>query len=199
MSHAIGVKRKPLLLVVVSILILITALLTFFVGNNLFGSNENKEETDDVKSTMESKDDSTEVKEANTETDGEEPPTVEEVQKIQETVGVANKDVGAFVSTMHDFYNETTGYGQIEHLNWDEQNQKANEIVDELEPMIASTSDQQLKSDLQSITDLAQKVVNDEQDSGHVRHLHRFFHDLDIALNNYDGTSKIWGVTKSLR
>ncbi|MFD1040562.1 hypothetical protein ACFQ3N_19480 [Virgibacillus byunsanensis] len=123
--------------------------------------------------------------------------TVEEVEKVQDTVGKDHEDIGGFVSEMHDFYNDTTGYGGISSLDWNEQVEQAKTIDQKLQEEIPNITSDALLTDLQNIQNLASKTV-EEQKSENVRNLHRLFHDLDIALNSYNGYDKIWGVTETL-
>lgn len=124
--------------------------------------------------------------------------TRDEVERVQETVGKDNPEAGKFISKTHDFYNETTGYGAIAALDWDQQQERANKILKVLEEMIPKVNSEALKNDLKRIQELAQKVTH-EKTTDDVRYLHRMFHDLDIALNNYNGYDKIWHVTKTLK
>lgn len=137
------------------------------------------------------------VAETDSATEPENEKTVKKVKEIQDTVGKDHQQIGEFVSDMHDFYNETTGYGGISSLDWDRQTEKAaysRSVIDELLPEV---SNEALKTDLQYIKNLALQAEK-ERNSDQVRKLHRMFHDLDIALNDYDGYDKIWGVTKTL-
>ncbi|WP_163971131.1 hypothetical protein [Oceanobacillus halotolerans] len=124
--------------------------------------------------------------------------TIEEVETIQETVGQDHQEIGDFVSDMHDFYNDTTGYGGINNLNWDEQAEQAEYVDGMISDFLSEVNNEALLNDLQHIQELAQNAL-ESQDADYVRNLHRLFHDLDIALNSYDGYDKIWGVTETLK
>ncbi|GAA0594562.1 hypothetical protein GCM10009001_08350 [Virgibacillus siamensis] len=124
--------------------------------------------------------------------------TREKVEEISETVGNSHQQVGTFVSKTHDFYNDTTGYGDIASLDWEQQQKRAEKILASLDKFFPGVKQGDLKSDLKRIRDLA-KSVKTEQDKEKVRYLHRMFHDLDIALNNYKAYDKIWGVTETLK
>ncbi|MDL4843025.1 hypothetical protein [Aquibacillus rhizosphaerae] len=176
--------RSKVIIAVVAILVA-TASLTFIVGKELLTETQTKKEEATDQSANEEKSENSST------------PTVEEVEEIQETVGENNKNVGAFVSDTHDFYNDTTGYGKIDNLDWNSQTNMAEKIVATLEQMIPQVKNENLKSDLESTRQLASTLLED-QSTSHVRSLHRYFHDLDIALNEYDGATKVWGVTKSL-
>ncbi|UFU00689.1 hypothetical protein KO561_07065 [Radiobacillus kanasensis] len=123
--------------------------------------------------------------------------TAEKIKEVQATVGAEHRDLGKFISTVHEFYNDTTGYGAIDHLNWEEQRKMADDILSTLSGFIETASDENLKSDLQDIQRLA-NAVKEEKGAGHVRNLHRYFHDLDIALNQYSNYRQVWNVTKTL-
>ncbi|WP_010529721.1 hypothetical protein [Lentibacillus jeotgali] len=123
--------------------------------------------------------------------------TVEQVEETRETVGEANQDIGQFVSETHDFYNETTGYGGISSLDWNEQEKRANTILSTLDEEIANINDEALTKDLKQIQGLANAVKNEEK-TENIRTLHRMFHDLDIALNDYNAYDVIWNATNTL-
>lgn len=123
--------------------------------------------------------------------------TMEDVEQIQDTVGKDHQDIGKFVSSMHDFYNGTTGYGGIKDLDWNKQIEQAENIEATLEERIPNVENQALKKDLANIQVLAKQTINKEE-SDSIRGLHRMFHDLDIALNSYNGYDKIWDVTETL-
>lgn len=123
--------------------------------------------------------------------------TVQKVEEVRETVGNENQDIAQFVSDAHDFYNETTGYGGISSLDWDEQREEAAIILDTLNDKLPEVEDSALQEDLERIQGLANAVTNQEE-ADHVRSLHRIFHDLDIALNDYDTYDKVWNATETL-
>jgi len=124
--------------------------------------------------------------------------TMEDVEQVQETVGKEHQDIGKFVSSKHDLYNETTGYGGIGDLDWDKQIEQAEHIEVTLEDKIPSVKNQTLKNDLTNVRELADQTM-ENKDTDNVRELHRMFHDLDIALNSYNGSDKIWNVTETLK
>lgn len=122
----------------------------------------------------------------------------EKVRQVNEKVGKSHQQIGEFVSNSHDFYNDTTGYGDIESLDWDKQQERAGKILTSLDELLPNVKDKDLRSDLQRIQELAAKV-KDNNDKEKVRYLHRIFHDLDIALNNYKAYDRIWNVTETLK
>ncbi|WP_070121848.1 hypothetical protein [Bacillus marinisedimentorum] len=121
----------------------------------------------------------------------------EKVEEIQATIGKQNQDVGRFVAKTHDFYNETLGYGGINSVNWNEQREMARNVTVKTKEFVSSVGSKNLKTDLKDIQRISEAVMDEEQKS-HILELHRYFHDLDIALNNYGGFDRIWGVTKTL-
>ncbi|MEC2158032.1 hypothetical protein [Virgibacillus halodenitrificans] len=122
---------------------------------------------------------------------------VQEIEEIQNTVGKEHKEIGEYISEAHAFYNNTTGYGGISNLDWDKQVSKAEEVSKFIAQQSESVKNKTLKADLNDIKKLAKSVI-DQQKTEDVRQLHRHFHDLDIALNSYNGYDKIWNVTKTL-
>ncbi|SFE04700.1 hypothetical protein SAMN05216238_107191 [Lentibacillus persicus] len=123
--------------------------------------------------------------------------TKQKVEEVRETVGEEHQAIGQFVSETHEFYNETTGYGGISSLDWQNQREKATAILETLDEQLPTVEDEALKQDLREIQTLA-NAVTEEEDASNVRSLHRMFHDLDIGLNDYNTYDKIWHVTKTL-
>lgn len=124
--------------------------------------------------------------------------TIEIVENLQATIGRDNKEVGLFISETHHFYNRTTGYGAINSIEWNEQRNRATEVITIIDDLLPTVDNDALENDLKQIRQLAEQVMNDKE-STLIRDLHRMFHDLDIALNNYDGYDKIWNVTETLK
>lgn len=122
----------------------------------------------------------------------------EKVQEVYETVGLNHKDIGKFISETHEFYNETTGYGAINEINRSEQVKEAEIIMTEINQLLEGTENSSLKKDLHELQDSAEKILG-KQDVELVKKLHRIVHDLDIALNDYEGYDKIWDVTETLK
>ena len=120
------------------------------------------------------------------------------VERTRETVGKTYKNVGEFVSEKHAFYNDTTGYGAINSLNWEDQFQQAKNVEEKINDLLQTVENEPLKKDLSKIQQLAQRVQK-EKDATIIRDLHRMFHDLDIALNDYSQYDKIWDVTETLK
>ncbi|MFA1819774.1 hypothetical protein ACDX78_06190 [Virgibacillus oceani] len=123
--------------------------------------------------------------------------TQQEIEEIQETVGQEHSEIGEFITNQHEFYNETTGYGGINNLDWVEQTEIAREIMDYINEQNDAIVNEALRHDLNIIHNLASDVV-EKEDQELVRDLHRYFHDLDIALNGYTEYDRIWNVTETL-
>lgn len=117
--------------------------------------------------------------------------------KSEEQELEVNNHIREFISTMHDFYNETTGYGSIEELDWGKQVKQAEKINTIIKSELPDVNDETLQHDLTYIHKQA-KAVTEGQETENVQELHRMFHDLDIALNHYNGYDKIWNVTETL-
>ncbi|MFD2630131.1 hypothetical protein [Oceanobacillus kapialis] len=133
----------------------------------------------------------TEAQEVDTETE-------KEIEEVQNTVGVQHEEMGGFIAETHVFYNDKTGYGNINSLDWDEQADQAERIIETIDAQIDNVQSDALKEDLQAIRELASNSITDKE-KDQVRMLHRYFHDLDIALNHYNGYDKIWNVTETLK
>ncbi|CDQ40858.1 hypothetical protein [Virgibacillus salexigens] len=136
-----------------------------------------------------------EVNEENSQQNNDE--TSKNIEHVQETVGKQHQEIGAFISETHAFYNETTGYGGINNLDWDEQQSKAKAIQSQIHLQLRDVKNESLKNDLEKVNVFAKRVVQDQSVEA-VQSLHRYFHDLDIALNEYNGYDKIWNVTETL-
>ncbi|MFS0752371.1 hypothetical protein [Oceanobacillus sp. 1P07AA] len=122
----------------------------------------------------------------------------EKINQVRSTVGESHQDLGDFVASTHEFYNDTTGYGGINNLDWEEQKNKSEQVIMEIEKLTLDVSDESLKQDLQSILNVSQQAI-EEEEAEDVRSLHRYFHDLDIALNDYQSYDRIWNVTETLK
>ncbi|QDP39872.1 hypothetical protein [Radiobacillus deserti] len=123
--------------------------------------------------------------------------TAEKIKEVQATIGKDHRNIGDYVSSTHEFYNDTTGYGAINHLNWIEQRNMADDILKKIGGFVESAKEENLIHDLEHIERLA-KSVKEEENIEHVRNLHRYFHDLDIALNAYHDYRQVWNVTRTL-
>ncbi|MFT8321864.1 MAG: hypothetical protein ABF649_13245 [Bacillus sp. (in: firmicutes)] len=97
-----------------------------------------------------------------------------------------------FISTWHDFYNTTLGWGKIDTASYTEQKEAAAAILEQLENI--SVANKKIENDLDSIRQNAQQVINGDNREA-MRKLHRYFHDLDIFFNGYD-YSQTFGITE---
>ncbi|WP_082231947.1 hypothetical protein [Halobacillus massiliensis] len=100
-----------------------------------------------------------------------------------------------FVNEAHNFYNETVGWGRDGSLDED----LHLEFADLIQRYFDSHSTDPIRSeDIASINELAGSLSKSPDFRKKVVQLHRYFHDLDIAVNDYKDFDKIWGVTKTL-
>jgi len=88
-----------------------------------------------------------------------------------------------FIQKGHQFYNNTTGWGRIEALNWQDQQEFAQLLLTSLSQIEKKES---MQKDFTHIQSLATFIVEDNKDKEHVILLHRIFHDLDIDVNQYE-------------
>lgn len=102
------------------------------------------------------------------------------------------KDGHSFISTYHDFYNNTLGWNRIHSADYDEQVKIAKEIIDQIDG--AHIQNDKLAKDFATIQEIAESLISEESRET-MRTLHRFFHDLDIYLNGYNRAST-FGVTE---
>lgn len=140
------------------------------------------------------------------ETNGDIPEVIERTEsfsedelKVLETKSVSEpqfSDVKEFISQGHDFYNSTTGYGAISDLNDKVQSDKAIEIIMHANYYIGTEAENKdLVKDLKGMKKHSLRYLENAE-SIQVAKLHRYFHDLDIALNRYKGDDKVWGITE---
>ncbi|WP_270182268.1 hypothetical protein [Alkalihalobacillus sp. CinArs1] len=98
-----------------------------------------------------------------------------------------------FVSDFHAFYNRTTGYGMIERVEMEDQEKHAEAVTAYINIFLENgVEHHDLKVDLQAI----KMIASSELDEADVRLLHRYFHDLDKAMNGYDHPDT-FGVTET--
>ncbi|MEK3807475.1 hypothetical protein MHB63_13105 [Bacillus sp. FSL H8-0547] len=134
-------------------------------------------------------------------TGAEEHPTAAEtnrppqqVQDYGDTENPEYADAGEFIKKFHEFYNQTTGWERINDLNMPDQIARAEAAKAYAGHFIPLTEDSALKADLEAITMHADSVIAGNAET--VLTLHRYFHDLDIAVNGYVH-EQIFGVTES--
>ncbi|MDX8290366.1 hypothetical protein SLL00_11205 [Metabacillus indicus] len=134
-------------------------------------------------------------------TSAEENPTAAEtnwhpqqVQDYGDTENPEYADAGGFIKKFHEFYNQTTGWERINDLNMPDQIARAEAAKAYAGYFIPLTEDPALKNDLEAIIMHADSVIAGNAET--VLTLHRYFHDLDIAVNGYVH-EQIFGVTES--
>lgn len=98
-----------------------------------------------------------------------------------------------FVSDFHQFYNRTTGYGMIDRVEMEPQEKQAEAAIAYINAFLErGVEHHDLKVDLQDI----KLIASGELRESDVRMLHRYFHDLDKAMNGYDHPDT-FGVTET--
>ena len=99
-----------------------------------------------------------------------------------------------FIADFHAYYNRTTGYGMIDReLDIEMQQSYANAAVLYIDSFLEKdVIHDDLKTDLESIKELSSYQLTRAE----VRSLHRYYHDLDKALNHYDHQDT-FGVTET--
>jgi cytoskeletal protein RodZ len=102
--------------------------------------------------------------------------------------------IGSFISYFHDFYNETACYGRMDSLNWEEQKAAAENILHSLGGL--KTDNKDLSKDFKEMAKMASEIKNDEKNKSMIKKLHRYFHDLDIHYNGYQGSADVFRITQ---
>ncbi|MCQ6264600.1 hypothetical protein M1K46_02820 [Fictibacillus sp. WQ 8-8] len=110
------------------------------------------------------------------------------------------------ISSYHQYYNRTLCFDADNHINWNDQQEHARQLVSRIETL--QVKNENVERDLQNAKHLAQDVAA-SKDRTALLYLHRIFHDLDKAVNHYKqkdsfgytytGTGKRWfggGVNK---
>jgi hypothetical protein len=118
----------------------------------------------------------------------------DDVAVFQEGVAVRDyQNVGIFISKFHEDYNQTLGWGGIEKVKWEDQQETASEILNVL--AMIHTENQELQADFNTIASYAKKIEDGSKDKKVLQKLHRYFHDLDIEFNGYKKTNDYFNVT----
>ncbi|WP_400243155.1 hypothetical protein AB3U99_18830 [Niallia sp. JL1B1071] len=169
----------------ITILLTVTAIgvSSFFVIQTLFDSKsplQTNNERSVVKETSNAVEESFDTEKVNT-------PVNEEVVTLADGTSGHN-----FISTWHDFYNETLGWGRLETTSYEKQKEAALSILNEIKDI--KVSDQEIAQDIKDIAANAQ-IVAEKDDRASMRNLHRYFHDLDIYFNGYD-YNQTFGITE---
>ena len=102
--------------------------------------------------------------------------------------------VEKFVADFHEFYNRTTGYGMIDReMDMEAQQRQADALIAYIDIFLDQDEiHDDLKKDLRSMKEIAMKDLTKTE----IRELHRYFHDLDKALNKYKHEDT-FGVTET--
>lgn len=116
---------------------------------------------------------------------------------VNQPIGV-DINVKNLIAETHAKYNELTGYGAIDQLDSDKAIQLSNRVKTESSQALKhGIKDKRLNEDFSAIQKIAAKT-SEQPEKEKVRLLHRYFHDLDIAVNRYKDTNTVFGVTKTL-
>lgn len=122
------------------------------------------------------------------------------------------EQISQFIDTNHEFFNETLGWGRYKNVNWDQQKERADQIIEEvtvllpkIEKQIQTMMEEKLLTDvaidddprdlkldfnmIQALLEIATK----NQDVQGLIYAHRVFHDLDVEWNGY--TSHKFGMS----
>lgn len=105
----------------------------------------------------------------------------------------SDQGVTQFISKEHQILNSLTGWGQINNPNWSEVHQSAKDIVDTVSTMNYA-GNEDLQKDIKDIRGLAETLTTGTG-KGDLIKLHRYFHDLDVVMNQNDGAGKYYGIT----
>ena len=109
-----------------------------------------------------------------------------------------SEQAGTLIAEYHAKYNELTGYGSIDQLDENSAIRLSGLLEKDMESVIKQEiANQDLARDFKEIYKLAVATKN-QAHKEQVRLIHRYFHDLDIAVNQYKNTNEIFGVTKTL-
>jgi hypothetical protein len=108
---------------------------------------------------------------------------MEETEKLIEIPSIPYETESEFIQKGHHFYNQTVGWGKIKSLNWQEQQQYSQLLLDSLDAIEEKES---LTIDFNYINSLATFIIEKDKDKDHVILLHRIFHDLDMDVNKYE-------------
>lgn len=103
------------------------------------------------------------------------------------------ENVGVFIADFHEEYNDTLGWGRVDSVKWDEQQDIATEILNIMQNIM--TENQALQKDLDSISSYAKAVQAGDKEKNNLLKLHRYFHDLDVEFNGYGDTKDYYNIT----
>jgi hypothetical protein len=97
-----------------------------------------------------------------------------------------------FIAEHHDVLNDLTGWSAIEHPDWPAVQEEATAIKNMISTI--AVKDSVLKKDFQHMEKLA-KQLEQTKDQAPLKELHRYFHDLDVVINEDDGSNTYFNVT----
>ncbi|MFG6118614.1 hypothetical protein [Thalassobacillus sp. B23F22_16] len=107
------------------------------------------------------------------------------------------EDAGDLIAVAHRYYNDTTGYGKLEDgVKWSEQREKADQYLTYIEDNTFEDPPT-LQTDMDAVAQYLKQIVDGSKELDNVRQAHRYFHDLDIAINNYTNYTDVWDVTET--
>lgn len=86
------------------------------------------------------------------------------------------------ISNYHDYYNNTLGWGKYKAVEKNVQLENANQLLEELNQLEYENKVE--KKDITHISQLAEIYIQTEEANA-LLYLHRIFHDLDKAVNDY--------------
>jgi hypothetical protein len=110
---------------------------------------------------------------------------------------ISNQE-SVLIAEYHAKYNDLTGYGSIEELDMSEAKSLSAILEKDTNEIISrGIENKQVSEDFKQIHAIA-KATKNKADKEQIRLIHRYFHDLDIAINQYSDTKDVFGVTKTL-
>ena len=123
----------------------------------------------------------------------------EVIEQIKENPPTnVSEQAGTLIAEYHAKYNKLTGYGSIDQLDENSAIRLSGLLEKDMEKVMnQEISNKDLAADLEEIYKLAVSTKT-QAHKEQVRLIHRYFHDLDIAVNQYKETNEIFGVTKTL-
>ncbi|OCA86860.1 hypothetical protein F7984_09045 [Pradoshia sp. D12] len=110
---------------------------------------------------------------------------------------ISNQE-SVLIAEYHAKYNDLTGYGSIEELDMSEAKSLSAILEKDTNEIISQgIENKKVSEDFKQIHAIA-KATKNKADKEQIRLIHRYFHDLDIAINQYNDTKDVFGVTKTL-
>ncbi|MFG6113564.1 hypothetical protein ACGTN9_00135 [Halobacillus sp. MO56] len=107
------------------------------------------------------------------------------------------EDAGDLISIAHSFYNDTTGYGELDDgVDWKAQSEQASRFLSYIKSKTFEDPPT-LQADMEAVSSYLEKIANGSQDENNIIQAHRYFHDLDIAINDYTNYKEVWDVTET--